>query len=216
MAHPDKRYTDGQEREMAARYTGGATYAELMRDFGGCNSTLRKALRRQGITPRRRGNVERAFTADEMSQMISRWRAGESQTRIAQAFGAGQATVSRALRNAGVVVVARKQVGERHGMWKGGRTISSAGYVFVSMPVDHPLAVMRNSTGYVAEHRLVMAQSLGRPLRKGESVHHINGDKQDNRLENLQLRHGQHGNGVTACCASCGSTDIVFDRITED
>jgi len=77
---------------------------------------------------------------------------------------------------------------------------------------DETLAPMRRGISlWLPQHRIVMARAIGRPLESWEKVHHINGDRTDNRLENLQLRSGPHGNGQVARCADCGSQHIVFD-----
>jgi len=73
--------------------------------------------------------------------------------------------------------------GKNAARWKGGRRVSKAGYVRI-YSVGHPLC---SSDGYVMEHRLVMEEHLGRYLTKEEVVHHKNGNKQDNRIENLEL-----------------------------
>jgi len=68
---------------------------------------------------------------------------------------------------------------------KPGPIKDGAGYVLVVAP-DGYNGPMRD--GRVLEHRLVMEEKLGRGLGPHELVHHINGVKTDNRIENLQLR----------------------------
>jgi hypothetical protein len=65
----------------------------------------------------------------------------------------------------------------------GAKHVNSGGYVERYEP-DHPNVW---ATGFLLEHRYVMAEHLGRPLFSDELVHHKNGNKQDNRLENLEL-----------------------------
>lgn len=84
--------------------------------------------------------------------------------------------------------------GPQHGAWRGGRHINRDGYVRIRIG---------GPKRYAFEHRLVMAEVLGRPLEAHETVHHKNGVRDDNRPENLELRTGHHGPGRAAEAPHC-------------
>jgi hypothetical protein len=70
-----------------------------------------------------------------------------------------------------------------------GRSVESKrGYVLINVGKGHHLA---NKQGWAYEHRLVAEEILGRPLKKGEIVHHRDGNKSNNSRENIQITNGQ-------------------------
>lgn len=88
----------------------------------------------------------------------------------------------------------RPRLGPNSPHWKGGRRKNGKGYISIRQP-EHCMAP-KGSNGYVLEHRFIMSNYLKRPLKNTEVVHHINGIKTDNRIENLivtlRTEHSRH------------------------
>ena len=107
---------------------------------------------------------------------------GSTLRELAERYETSEETIRRLMIKAGIP---RRPRGQPAGKFlpAGGRIIDKDGYVLLKAD-GHPHA---NSNGYVREHRLVMEQKLGRYLLPEEVVHHLNGQKADNRLANLQL-----------------------------
>jgi hypothetical protein len=94
-------------------------------------------------------------------------------------------------------------------------SINSNGYRVITVPKGTPGAP---SYRVVLEHRYVMQKWLGRPLLAQETVHHRDGNRLNNKIENLELRSGRHGqeiniiDGIEAAVAwilSYGDLDLA-------
>lgn len=144
--------------------------------LGCCTFTVCKRLRWAGVKvdPKRRIRLE--IDKETLRELYVNQRMTLAQ--IAKMLGCGVFPVRRARREARIRLRPNTGKGSRH--WKGGKIIYH-GFMYVY----NPLAGRNGRHGYIGKHRLIASKALGRVLNKGEMVHHIDGDKLNNRKSNL-------------------------------
>lgn len=204
-----QRYPQAVQKEIADLYASGVKTPALVSRFGGSTSSIIQAIERQGGQMEPLPGKPTKITDEQCVDLCEKYQAGMPQVALAKLFHVDARTVKRILQLNNIFIRSEKKTRIK------GRWIDRWGYVRVRVSAHDQMSCMADQKNGVAEHRLMIARMLGRPLFDYETVHHINGDRQDNRIENLQLRTGRHGKHVALRCRACGSVDIEYTRIAD-
>lgn len=155
--------------EIFSMACDGKTSTEIAEKLGAKTKTVTKFCNNHGIF------LEQPLVLRDIHDiLVSMVEKGMSTTEMSDEVGFTANSIGKYCKANGLVVKDKYHTGV---------VITHGGYKQVYTP-GH---VDADKAGYVREHRLVMSEKIGRALVKGEVVHHVNGDKLDNRLENLEL-----------------------------
>ncbi len=140
--------------------------SEIGKIFGKNPKTISNYLKKFGIKAR-------PFSTKGLKTTLGRHHSEETKKILReQKFGK---KLSKEHRNK-VIKTLHNGKREDNPNWKGGKYLDDWGYIKVKV-----------DKGYKSEHRLVVEKNIGRKLTKQEAIHHINGIKEDNRIENLRI-----------------------------
>lgn len=164
--------------------------------------------------------MHKSLTDEDCREIRRRYEKGLNARKLSLAFEVNPGTINRAILVAGGTLPdspSNRRIKDRLTRKSGPQRsvahyTTGEGYRRVVIDDTDPYFCMaskarkKQTTSTILEHRLVMARKLGRPLLAHENVHHVNGNKTDNRIENLELMisTGGHSPGATGQhCRTC-------------
>ena len=165
-------------------YLNGKSYSEMTKEFKIGGSAINNWAKKWGL-PRR----HRLLPSDEI--LLNDYVGNQlTCAEIAKKYGCADCSVSVHLQKLGVSrsltearAVHRQRVLKEKGL---PYMLDAQGYPTIPVP-DGFRGCGRADSGMLRLHDLEMMKHLGRPIQKGENIHHINFDKMDSRIENLHL-----------------------------
>ena len=188
---PRKFICTYSKKELSEIYNTEGMTIKKMCEIVGCKSdiTMAKILKDHEIDTdhnsklafiKRGKRTDKEFKNFLIDQYVIKKR---SMSNIAKELNISEVIISKYLDKYEIPkrTKSEQQKRERSSNWKGGKGITSHGYVKVFFP-EHPYA---SAAGYVYEHRLIVERHLKRYLKPSEVVHHIDFNKQNNDINNL-------------------------------
>lgn len=191
--------------EIIALYQSGKTSYQVAEAMHISQPTVIYRLRSAGVPRRTRWEH---FASVPLAEALRRYANGESAPKIAAEIGVTPAAIYVGLRRYGMTARPKTKPpcasGPASPSWKSGRHVSY-GYTYLWLAPN-----LR-----VQEHRFVMEQHLGRMLKPGEIVHHLNGIRSDNRIDNLCVttrKHHEHDTYVKCLQARVRKLEALIQK----
>ena len=169
---------------LKQEYESGIGIVPLSKKYKTSPSVISYRLNRVGAKMRRGGRNNHILIDDQ--KLKEEYLSGKRTGTLAKEFNIPRMRVWSHLKKNNVEI--------RKDGWGRGHRFDN-GYKWIR-DKNNPSA---NSTGYIAEHRLIMEKELGRPLKRYEYVHHRNGIRNDNRVENLAVLKAEKHHGEIEC-----------------